>query len=67
MSEVPMQTAKQDAVAMIAALPDDVSIEEIQYRLYVLEHIRAGMAELDAGEGIPHDEVRAEFAKWLDD
>lgn len=62
-----MQTAKQDAVAMIAALPDDVSIEEIQYRLYVLEHIRAGMAELDAGEAIPHEEVRAEFAKWLDD
>ena len=62
-----MQISRQEAVAMIAALPDDVSIEEIQYRLYVLEHIRAGLAELEAGEGIPHDEVRAEFAKWLDD
>ena len=62
-----MQTAKQDVVAMISALPDDVSIEEIQYRLYVLEHIRAGLAELEAGEGIPDEEVRAEFAKWLDD
>jgi predicted transcriptional regulator len=61
-----MQSAKQDA-AMIAALPDDVSIEEIQYRLYVLEHIRAGLAELDAGDGIPHEEVEAEFARWLDD
>jgi predicted transcriptional regulator len=62
-----MQTAKESAVAMIAALPDDVSIEEIQYRLYVLEHIRAGLAELEAGGGIPHEEARAEFAKWLDD
>ena len=62
-----MQTAKQDAVALINSLPDDVSIEEIQYRLYVLEHIRAGLAELEAGEGIPHDEVKAEFSKWLDD
>jgi predicted transcriptional regulator len=62
-----MQSAKQDAVAMINSLPDDVSIEEIQYRLYVLDHIRAGLSELEAGHGIPHEEVKAEFAKWLDD
>ena len=62
----PTRTPKQDAAAMIAALPDDASIEEIFYRLYVLEHIRAGVAELEAGEGIPHEEVRAEFAKWLE-
>jgi predicted transcriptional regulator len=61
-----MQTAKQQAAALIASLPDDVGIEEIQYLLSVLEHIRAGIAELDAGEGVPHDEVRAEFARWLD-
>jgi len=60
------RTPKQDAAAMIAALPDDASIEEIFYRLYVLEHVRAGIAELEAGEGIPHEEVEAEFAKWLD-
>jgi predicted transcriptional regulator len=61
----PARTPKPDAAAMIAAMPDDASIEEIFYRLYVLEHIRAGTAELEAGEGIPHEEVRAEFAKWL--
>ena len=32
----------------------------------MIEHIRAGVAELEAGEGMPHEEVRAEFAKWLD-
>jgi predicted transcriptional regulator len=62
-----MNTAKQDAAALIDSLPDDVSIEEIQYRLYVLEHIRAGLAELEAGRGIPHEDVRAEFGKWLAD
>ena len=62
----PARTPKQDAAATIAALPEDASMEEIFYRLYVLEHIRAGVAELEAGEGIPHEEVRAEFAKWLD-
>lgn len=43
------RTPKQEAAAMIAALPDDASIEEIFYRLYVLEHIRAGVADLEAG------------------
>jgi predicted transcriptional regulator len=65
--EAPMQTAKEQAVAMISALPDDVSIEEIHYRLYVLEQVRAGLAELDAGEGIAHEAVEAEFAHWLGD
>lgn len=34
-----MQTAMQDVAALIASLPDDVSIKEVQYRLYVLEKI----------------------------
>ena len=48
-----MQTAKQEALAAINALPDEATFEEIQYRLYVLEHVRAGLAELDAGRGHP--------------
>jgi predicted transcriptional regulator len=62
-----MRTAKQEALAAINVLPDEATFEEIQYRLYVLEHIRTGLAELEAGEGIPHEEVVAEFARWLDD
>jgi predicted transcriptional regulator len=58
-----MRTAKQGAVALINSLPDDVSIEEIHYRLYVLEHIRAGLADIEAGREIPHEEVVAGFSK----
>jgi predicted transcriptional regulator len=60
-----MHTAKQEAIAAINALPDEASFEEIVYRLYVLEQIRAGAAEIEAGEGIPHEEMKAEFARWL--
>lgn len=61
-----MQTAKHDAVAMIRALPDDASLEEIQYRLYVLEKVRAGLADIDAGREVSHEEAVARLAKWRD-
>lgn len=62
-----MQTAKQDAAALINALPDDVSIEDIQYRLYVLQKIRAGLAEIEAGQTVPHEGVTAGLSRWLAD
>ena len=60
-----MRTAKQDVQAMIGALPDDTDIEEIQYRLYVLDKIRAGVESIEKDGGIPHDEVVKRMAKWL--
>jgi predicted transcriptional regulator len=59
-----MPTPKQDAADLIAALPEDATLEDIQYRLYVLEKIRAGDAELEAGRGIDHADARAQMAKW---
>jgi predicted transcriptional regulator len=61
-----MQTAKQAAQAMIANVPDDASFEDIQYRLYVLERIAIGLAEVDRGDVIPHEEVVKRMVKWLD-
>jgi predicted transcriptional regulator len=60
-----MQSAKQDALAAIGALPDDVSIKEIQYRLYVLERIREGLSDIEAGRVVSHEEVEADLEKWL--
>jgi predicted transcriptional regulator len=61
-----MRTAKQDAAAIINSLPEDASLEEIQYRLYVLEKIRSGLAEIDAGRDLSHEEALVRLAKWRD-
>ncbi|MBP7241334.1 hypothetical protein [Amaricoccus sp.] len=61
----PTPTPRQAALAAISALPDTASFEEIAYRLHVLEAIEAGNAEIEAGKGIPHEEVKAEIARWL--
>jgi predicted transcriptional regulator len=61
-----MHSAKQDAEAMIHALPDDATFEDMQYRLYVLEKIHLGLEDVDAGRTLPHDEVKAQLARWRD-
>lgn len=62
-----MQTAKQEIEAMVRALPEDATFEEVQYRLYVLEKIHRGPESIERNGGIPHDEAKARFAKWLHD
>ena len=39
-------------------LPPDTTIEEAIERLVFLAKIDAGLAELDAGKGVPHDEAK---------
>ena len=62
-----MQSAKLEAQKMISGLPEDASFEDIQYHLYVLETVQHGNDQIDAGQGVPHDQARGRFAKWLSD
>ena len=62
-----MQTAKQSLEAMIRTLPEDASFEDIQYRLYTMEKIAAGLESLEKHGGIPQEEAKRRMAKWLID
>mgnify|MGYP003422571773 FL=1 len=61
-----MQTLsiKQEAIDTIASLPNTVDMEEIIYRLYVLNEIRQGLDDIAQGQSIPHDELLQEVAQW---
>jgi predicted transcriptional regulator len=50
-------TAKQRVLEAIERLPADASVEDAIERLVFLAKIERGLAELDAGRGIPHEEV----------
>jgi len=56
--------AKQDAIEAIEQLPDNVAFDEILYRLYVLHKIRQGIQDVEAGRGIPSDELAREIEQW---
>jgi predicted transcriptional regulator len=59
-------SAKDVVLKLLETLPDDASIEDIQYHLYVLQKIRAGEEAASAGNVVPHGEVMRELAEWLE-
>ena len=60
--------AKQAVRAFLDRLPDDCSVEDVLYHLYVLQAVERGQADVAAGRTIPHDEVDSAMRrKWLRD
>ncbi len=60
-----MANAKQDARKILDGLPEEASLEDIQYHLYVLQRIARGREDVEAGRVIPRDEIEARMARWL--
>jgi len=56
---------KDDVNQIIDNLPDDCSLEDIQYTLYVRKKIQQGLDDLDNGNFISHEEMEKRMAKWL--
>jgi len=59
-----MQTLKQEALDVITKLPDMVDIDEIMYRLYVIDKIRKGREAAERGEMTTAEELKEEVEKW---
>ena len=51
-------TEKQRALEAVESLPDDATVEDAIERLCFVAKVKKGVAELDAGQGVPHDEVK---------
>ncbi len=54
---------KQDVVNLINKLPEDVTIEDIQYHLFVRRKLNNAVRQIVAEETIPHDKVMENLRK----
>ena len=61
-----MQTAKQEVQELLQELPDDATLEDIQYRIYVRQKISQGLADVRAGRVASQAEIEKRFARWLE-
>ena len=59
-----MQPVKQEALNAIGQLPEDVDMDEIMYRLYVVEKIRKGQQAVEDNQTISHKDMKKEIDKW---
>lgn len=60
-----MQIAKQQVASMLQKLPDDCSLEDIQYHLYVIEKIKNGVARAEAEGVVSQQNAEKHLAKWI--
>ena len=59
-----MQPVKQEALDTINNLPEDTNMDEIMYRLYVLDKIRKGQQAVEDGQTISHEDLKKEIETW---
>lgn len=59
-----MSTAKEEVKALLDKLPDDCSLEDVQYHLYVVEKIHRGIDRAEKEGALSQDEVERKFSKW---
>lgn len=60
-----MATGKQVAQEILDGLPDDCSVEDIQYHLYVRQMIEQGRQEIREGRFYTQEEIERDIARWL--
>ncbi len=60
-----MTTIKSKIQSILNQLPDNCSIEDIQYHLYVLEKVRQSLAIAQSDGTISQEQVEGLLNKWL--
>ena len=60
-----MSTAKEEVHQLLSRLPDDCSLEDIQYHLYVIGKVRNGLDIAHSQRTVSQEEVEQRLDKWL--
>ena len=59
-----MESLKQEALNVISKMPDTAEIDDIIYRLYVVDKVRKGREAVRRGEVLSIEELKKEVESW---
>ena len=59
-----MESLKQEALNVISKMPDTSEIDDIMYRLYVVDKVRKGREAVKQGEVISIEDLKKEIESW---
>jgi hypothetical protein len=60
-----MASAKKVVLDLVKSLPDEASLEGIQYQLFVRQKLARSAEALAAGRTKTHEQVKKRLAKWF--
>jgi hypothetical protein len=60
-----LSTAKEEVELLLNRLPEDCSLEDIQYHLYVIDKVHQGLEAADTQGSVSQEEVEQRLGKWL--
>ena len=61
-----MSTAKEDVRRLLEQLPDDASLDDIQYQIYVRQKIQRGLQDVEAGRVVSQEQVEQQIEQWFE-
>ena len=59
-----MESLKQEVMNAISKMPETADIDDIMYRLYVIDKVRKGKEAVQQGNVISVEELREEIKSW---
>ena len=59
-----MSQVKKKVATLLQSLPDDCSIEDVQYHLYVIEKVHRAIARSEVEGSIPQSQAEQRLAEW---
>ena len=59
-----MENLKQEALNVISRMPDTAEIDDIMYRLYVIDKVRKGRESVQRGEVVSIEDLKKEIESW---
>jgi hypothetical protein len=59
-----MDPLKEEAIRLISQMPEPVDIDEIMYRLYVIDKVRKGKDASSRGETLSVEDLKKDIEKW---
>ena len=60
------ENIKEQIISFIKTLPDDITVEDIMYHLYVREKISHGLEEADKGNKVSNEKAKEIIEKWFE-
>ncbi len=60
-----MASTKEEITTLLNSLPDNASMEDVQYHLYVIEKVRNGLEAAKNEGGVSQEQAEERLGKWI--